>query len=163
MVVVKAYSTRVGNGPFPTELHDATGERLRSIGQEFGATTGRPRRCGWLDAFALRYSVIVNGITEIALTKMDVLDTFDDITLCTGYMLDGKALKSIPADADTLERVIPIYETMRGWKSSLAGIRRYEDLPEAAQAYIARIEQLSGARVSIVSTSPDRADTIIRS
>ena len=163
MGVVKAYSTRVGNGPFPTELHDATGERLRSIGQEFGATTGRPRRCGWLDAFALRYSVIVNGITEIALTKLDVLDTFDDITLCTGYMLDGKALKSIPADADTLERVTPVYETMRGWKSSLAGIRRYEDLPEAAQAYIARIEQLSGARVSIVSTSPDRADTIIRS
>lgn len=163
MGVVKAYSTRVGNGPFPTELHDATGERLRSIGSEFGATTGRPRRCGWLDAFALRYSVIVNGISEIALTKMDVLDTFDEIKICTAYKLDGKVLKSIPADADTLERVETVYETMPGWKSSLAGIRRYEDLPQAAQDYIARIEQLSGARVTIVSTSPDRADTIIRS
>jgi len=163
MGVVKAYSTRVGNGPFPTELHDATGERLRSIGQEFGATTGRPRRCGWLDAFALRYSVIVNGITEIALTKMDVLDTFDEITICTAYKLDGKILKSIPADADTLERVEPMYETMPGWKSSLTGIRTYQDLPQAAKDYIGRIEALSGARVSIISTSPDRADTIIRS
>lgn len=163
MGVVKAYSTRVGNGPFPTELHDATGERLRSIGQEFGATTGRPRRCGWLDAFALRYSVIVNGITEIALTKMDVLDTFDEITICTAYKLDGKILKSIPADADTLERVEPMYETMPGWKSSLTGIRTYQDLPQAAKDYIGRIETLSGARVSIISTSPDRADTIIRS
>ncbi|MBD1210366.1 MAG: adenylosuccinate synthase [Ignavibacteria bacterium] len=163
MGVVKAYSTRVGNGPFPTELHDATGERLRAIGQEFGATTGRPRRCGWLDAFALRYSVIVNGITEIALTKMDVLDTFDEITICTAYKLDGKILKSIPADADTLERVEPMYETMPGWKSSLTGIRTYQDLPQAAKDYIGRIETLSGARVSIISTSPDRADTIIRS
>lgn len=163
MGVVKAYSTRVGNGPFPTELHDATGERLRSIGQEFGATTGRPRRCGWLDAFALRYSVIVNGITEIALTKMDVLDTFDEITICTAYKLDGKILKSIPADADTLEQVEPMYETMPGWKSSLTGIRTYQDLPQAAKDYIGRIEALSGARVSIISTSPDRADTIIRS
>lgn len=162
MGVVKAYSTRVGNGPFPTELHDETGERLRSIGHEFGATTGRPRRCGWLDAFALRYSVIVNGITEIALTKMDVLDSFDEIKICTGYTIDGKAQKSLPADADTLERVVPVYETVKGWKSSLEGIRTYKDLPEAAKAYIARIEQLSGARVSIVSTSPDRADTIIR-
>ncbi len=163
MGVVKAYSTRVGNGPFPTELHDATGERLRSIGSEFGATTGRPRRCGWLDAFALRYSVIVNGISEIALTKMDVLDTFDEITLCTAYKLDGKILKSIPADADTLERVEPMYETMPGWKSSLTGIRTYQDLPQAAKDYIGRIETLSGARVTIISTSPDRADTIIRS
>ncbi len=162
MGVVKAYSTRVGNGPFPTELHDETGENLRKIGHEFGATTGRPRRCGWLDAFALRYSVMVNGITEIALTKMDVLDSFDEITICTGYNLDGKAQKSLPADADTLERVEPVYETVKGWKTSLEGIRKYEDLPEAAKAYIARIEQLSGARVSIVSTSPDRADTIIR-
>jgi adenylosuccinate synthase len=162
MGVVKAYSTRVGNGPFPTELHDETGENLRKIGHEFGATTGRPRRCGWLDAFSLRYSVIVNGITEIALTKMDVLDSFDEIKICTGYMLDGKAQKSLPADADTLERIEPVYETVKGWKSSLEGIRTFEDLPEAAKAYIARIEQLSGARVSIVSTSPDRADTIIR-
>jgi adenylosuccinate synthase len=160
--VVKAYSTRVGNGPFPTELLDETGEELRKIGQEFGATTGRPRRCGWLDAFALRYSVMVNGISEIALTKMDVLDSFDEITICTGYNLDGKVLKGIPADAATLERVQPVYETVRGWKSSLEGIRTYEDLPQAAKDYIARIEQLCGARVTIVSTSPSREDTILR-
>jgi adenylosuccinate synthase len=160
--VVKAYSTRVGNGPFPTELLNETGEELRTIGQEFGATTGRPRRCGWLDAFALRYSVMVNGISEIALTKMDVLDSFDEITICTGYNLDGKALRSIPADAATLERVQPVYETVRGWKSSLEGIRTYEDLPQAAKDYIARIEQLCGARVTIVSTSPNREDTILR-
>jgi adenylosuccinate synthase len=160
--VVKAYSTRVGNGPFPTELLNETGEELRRIGQEFGATTGRPRRCGWLDAFALRYSVMVNGISEIALTKMDVLDGFDKLKICTGYMLDGKALKGIPADAATLERAQPVYETVRGWKSSLAGIRTFDALPQDAKAYIARIEELCGARVSIVSTSPSREDTIIR-
>ncbi|TAE21618.1 MAG: adenylosuccinate synthase [Candidatus Kapaibacterium sp.] len=160
--VVKAYSTRVGNGPFPTELENATGEDLRRIGHEFGATTGRPRRCGWLDAFALRYSVMVNGISEIAITKMDVLDSFDELKICTGYMLDGKALKGIPADAVTLERVEPVYETVKGWKSSLEGIRRYEDLPTNAKAYIQRIEELCGARVTIVSTSPSRDDTIIR-
>jgi adenylosuccinate synthase len=160
--VVKAYSTRVGNGPFPTELNNATGERLRTIGQEFGATTGRPRRCGWLDAFALRYSVMVNGISEIALTKMDVLDEFDEIHICTGYKQNGKLVKSIPADADMLESVEPVYETVAGWKSSLAGIRDYDALPVNARAYIERIEELCGARVSIVSTSPDRADTIMR-
>lgn len=160
--VVKAYSTRVGNGPFPTELLNDTGETLRKIGQEFGATTGRPRRCGWLDAFALRYSVMVNGISEIALTKMDVLDDFDELKICTGYMLDGKALKGIPADAAVLERVTPVYETVQGWKSSLEGIRTFDALPEAAKSYIARIEELCGARVSIVSTSPNREDTIIR-
>ena len=160
--VVKAYSTRVGNGPFPTELLNETGEELRRIGQEFGATTGRPRRCGWLDAFALRYSVMVNGISEIALTKMDVLDGFDELKICTGYTLDGKALKGIPADAATLERAVPQYETVKGWKTSLEGIKKYDDLPQAARSYIQRIEELCGARVSIVSTSPSRADTILR-
>ncbi|MCS6807918.1 MAG: adenylosuccinate synthase [Bacteroidota bacterium] len=160
--VVKAYSTRVGNGPFPTELHDSIGEQLRSIGYEFGATTGRPRRCGWLDAFALRYSVIVNGITELAVTKIDVLDSFDEIKICTGYRLNGKLQRTMPADAEVLERVEPVYEVLRGWKTPLAGIRRYEDLPQEAQIFIARIEELSEARVRIISTSPDRADTIVR-
>lgn len=160
--VVKAYSTRVGNGPFPTELTDTVGERLRTIGAEFGATTGRPRRCGWLDAVALRYSVIVNGITEIALTKMDVLNEFEEINICTGYKHGGKRLRTFPADCDTLEGVELEYETLKGWNTSLAGIRRYQDLPQAAQEYIHRIEHLSGARVSYVSTSPDREDTIVR-
>ncbi len=160
--VVKAYSTRVGNGPFPTELTDATGEKLRAIGQEFGATTGRPRRCGWLDAVALRYSAIVNGITDIALTKMDVLNDFDELQICTGYVLNGKRLKTFPADCAVLERVELEYETLKGWNTSLAGIRNFADLPQAAQTYIQRIEELSGARVSYVSTSPDRDDTIIR-
>jgi adenylosuccinate synthase len=161
--VVKAYSTRVGNGPFPTELNDATGELLRSTGAEFGATTGRPRRCGWLDAVALRYSVMINGISEIALTKLDVLDAFETISICTGYQAaDGKMLRTFPADCDTLEHCMPVYEEFPGWKQSLAGIRSYEELPEQARNYIAAIEKLVGARVSIISLSPDRQDTIIR-
>jgi adenylosuccinate synthase len=181
--VVKAYSTRVGNGPFPTELTDAIGERLRTIGHEFGATTGRPRRCGWLDAVALRYSVVINGITEIALTKMDVLNDFADIRICTGYASSSahlhkasqsniaadatvssaaKALRSFPADSVTLEHVGLEYETFKGWQRSLAGIRRFEDLPDEAQHYIQRIEELSGARVRYISTSPERDDTIVR-
>lgn len=161
--VVKAYCTRVGNGPFPTELHDETGEKLRAEGHEFGATTGRPRRCGWLDLVALKYSVMVNGITEIALTKMDVLNPLPEIRLCTGYTLNDKRLKSFPADCPTLDRVTPEYETMPGWQSSLAGMTSFDELPEAARNYIRRIEEYTGARVSIISLSPDREDTIIRS
>lgn len=160
--VVKAYSTRVGNGPFPTELHDATGEQLRAEGHEFGATTGRPRRCGWLDLVALKYSVMVNGITEIALTKMDVLNLFPEIRLCTGYTYNDKRLKSFPADCSTLEGVTLEYETMPGWQSSLAGMTSFDELPEAARNYIHRIEEYTGARVSIISLSPDRDDTIVR-
>lgn len=160
--VVKAYSTRVGNGPFPTELSDETGERLRSIGSEFGATTGRPRRCGWLDAVALQYSVMINGISEIALTKMDVLNDFPSLQICTGYRLQGKKVKFFPADSVTLEQVEPEYETLAGWQCSLAGIRRYNDLPVQAQRYIQRVEELTGAAVTYISTSPDRDDTIIR-
>jgi adenylosuccinate synthase len=160
--VVKAYSTRVGNGPFPTELHDATGEQLRAEGHEFGATTGRPRRCGWLDLVALKYSVMINGITEIALTKMDVLNSFAEIRLCTGYTYNDKRLKSFPADCSTLDGLMPEYETMPGWQSSLAGMTSFDELPEAARNYIRRIEEYTGARVSIVSLSPDREDTIVR-
>jgi adenylosuccinate synthase len=160
--VVKAYTTRVGNGPFPSELHDEMGAQLRATGAEFGATTGRPRRCGWLDGVALRYSVMINGISEIALTKLDVLDDIDKIGLCIGYEVNGKLLKSFPADVTILSQCIPVYEYHDGWKESLAGIRSYQDLPEAAKQYIIAIEKIAGAKVSIISLSPDRADTIIR-
>ncbi|MFM7338537.1 MAG: adenylosuccinate synthase [Bacteroidota bacterium] len=160
--VVKAYTTRVGNGPFPTELHDAMGEELRKIGAEFGATTGRPRRCGWLDGVALRYSVMINGIDNIALTKLDVLDNVKSIGICTGYEIDGKMLRSFPANVQDLTKVKPHYEFHEGWNCSLAGIKHYDDLPNAAKQYIAAIEQVAGARVGIISLSPDRADTIIR-
>lgn len=160
--VVKAYTTRVGNGPFPTELHDAMGEELRKIGAEFGATTGRPRRCGWLDGVALRYSVMINGIDNIALTKLDVLDNVKSIGICTGYEIDGKMLRSFPANVQDLTKVKPHYEFHEGWNCSLAGIKHYDDLPNAAKQYIAAIEHVAGAKVGIISLSPDRADTIIR-
>ena len=160
--VVKAYTTRVGNGPFPTELHDEMGENLRKVGAEFGATTGRPRRCGWLDGVALQYSVMINGIDTIALTKLDVLDGIASIGICTGYEVDGKMLRSFPANVEDLAKVKPHYEFFEGWNSSLAGIKSYDDLPKQAQDYIAAIEKIAGAKVGIVSLSPDRADTIIR-
>jgi adenylosuccinate synthase len=158
--IVKAYSTRVGNGPFPTELNDATGERMRSIGHEFGATTGRPRRCGWLDAVALRYSVMINGVSSIAITKIDVLDAFDEIKVCIGYEVEGKRLRSFPTDVATLERVIPIYETFPGWKTSLAGISAHRDLPAPARRYLDAIAHMSGAPVHLVSVGPRRDQTI---
>ena len=160
--IVKAYCTRVGNGPFPTELNDPIGEKLRKEGAEFGATTGRPRRCGWLDLVALKYSVMINGISEIALTKLDVLDTFDEIKVCTSYKIDEKITQNFPADIPSLEKIEPQLISFKGWNSSLRGIKKYEDLPYATQTYIAFIEEFTGAKVSIVSVSPDRADTIIR-
>jgi len=160
--LVKAYSTRVGNGPFPTELNDATGEKLRADGAEFGATTGRPRRCGWLDLVALKYSVMVNGITDIALTKLDVLDSHQTIDVCTGYSIEGKQLKSFPSDVEILNSVQTHYTTLQGWNTQLDGISSYDALPEATKKYIEFIEKFTGAKVSIVSTSPDRNGTIIR-
>lgn len=162
MGVVKAYSTRVGNGPFPTELNDEMGEFLRKEGAEFGATTGRPRRCGWLDLVALKYSVMVNGISEIALTKIDVLNNFDEIKICTEYHAKGKALKYFPADCSQLESLTPHYITMKGWNTSLKGITNYNNLPENTKQYIQFIEDFAGAKVTIVSLSPSREDTIIR-
>lgn len=162
MGVVKAYSTRVGNGPFPTELEDATGELLRTEGHEFGATTGRKRRCGWLDIPALRYSIMINGISEIALTKLDVLGVLDEIRVCTGYAVDGKIVKSFPADVATLSRVECTYETYPGWKCSLDGIRSFTDLPPAAQHYVTEIERHLETPVRWVSTSPAREDTFLR-
>lgn len=157
--VVKAYSTRVGNGPFPTELNDATGELLRSEGHEFGATTGRSRRCGWLDIPALRYSCMINGITEIALTKLDVLGVLDQIDICVGYRIDEKPVRHFPADVHSLERVSCDYITMPGWNCSLDGIRSFEALPQAAQDYVSVVERLVETPITWVSTSPARDDT----
>jgi len=159
--IVKAYCTRVGNGPFPTELTNATGERLRSVGHEFGATTGRPRRCGWFDAVAMRYSAMVNGIEKIAITKLDVLDEFDEISVCIGYEYGGKRLKTFPTDVKSLSHITPVYESFGGWKCSLAGVTSYGDLPLNARRYIEALAHLSGTSLWIVSVGPRRDQTII--
>jgi len=159
--VVKAYTTRVGNGPFPTELLDETGERLRKTGAEYGATTGRPRRCGWLDLVALKYSVMINGISEIALTKIDVMDDFEEIKLCVGYEHNGKLLRNFPVDIKTLENVTPELISLKGWKTKLTGIPTYEKLPEETKVYLKEIENFVEAKISILSLSPDRCDTLV--
>jgi len=159
--IVKAYCTRVGNGPFPTELQDTTGELLRSKGHEYGATTGRPRRCGWFDAVALRYSVMINGIERIAITKLDVLDGFDEIRVCTGYELNGKRLKSFPTDVQTLMAVTPVYESMQGWREPIPAITEYDDLPTNARRYLELLQKLVGVPIRIVSVGPRRDQTII--
>ncbi|GAB5465348.1 MAG: adenylosuccinate synthase [Candidatus Kapaibacteriales bacterium] len=160
--IVKAYTTRVGNGPFPTELDDDNGKKLAKIGHEFGATTGRPRRCGWLDLVALRYSVMINGISEIALTKLDVLDTFENISVCTSYVVDGKTINTYPSSTIDLEKIEPQYKSLEGWNTSLNGIDKYEDLPQPTKDYIAFIEDFVGCKVKYISTSPKRQDTIVR-
>jgi adenylosuccinate synthase len=160
--VTKAYVTRVGEGPFPTEIHDAAGETLRARGQEYGAVTGRPRRCGWLDLPLLRYSNQVNGTEWLVVTKMDVLDDLDEIPVCTGYLVDGKPVDTIPADVSGLERIEPVYTRLKGWKQSTEGIAEYDRLPELARAYLEFIERESGAKVGMVSTGPDRDQTMSR-
>ena len=155
--IAKAYATRVGGGPFPTELNDATGQRLRDVGVEYGSTTGRPRRCGWMDAVALRLAVRVNGMTEIALTKLDVLRGFDTLQICVAYDLDGERLSVPPYD--DLERCTPIYESMPGFSEDISGCRVRADLPETARKYIERIEELVGCKVGIISVGPDREAT----
>jgi adenylosuccinate synthase len=159
--ITKAYTTRVGSGPFPTELEDETGERLGQRGHEFGTVTGRKRRCGWFDAVLVRQSAAVGGITGIALTKIDVLDGFDEIRICTGYTLDGETLDYFPSHAADQAKVVPIYETMKGWHESTAGARSWADLPGQAIKYIRRIEELIRCPVALVSTSPEREDTIL--
>ncbi|MEX1212312.1 MAG: adenylosuccinate synthase [Balneolaceae bacterium] len=162
--ITKAYCTRVGNGPFPTELHDKTGEELRKHGSEFGATTGRPRRCGWLDLVALSYAVRLNGLTEIAFTKLDVLDHFDEIQVCTEYEIDGERTRIFPAACEDLDRVKPIYTTLKGWKGETTrNIETLEGLPNAAQAYIKYAEKALGVPFRIISTGPKRSETIVRS
>ena len=155
--IAKAYTTRVGGGPFPTELEDETGQLLRDAGAEYGSTTGRPRRCGWLDLVALRHAVAVNGLDELAITKLDVLTAVEDIRICVAYDLDGERLDYPPYDR--LEAVQPIYETLQGWNEDLSGCRTRDDLPAAAQAYLARIEQEVGCLIGVVSVGPDRDDT----
>lgn len=159
--ITKAYATRVGNGPFPTELLDATGEILTQRGAEFGATTGRRRRCGWFDAVLMRRSAKLNGLSGICLTKLDVLDGLPKIGICTGYRYDGQEIDSVPIGADNYARCEPIIEEMPGWQESTAGIRALDDLPANARAYIKRLEETTGVNVDIISTGPDRQDTIV--
>ena len=159
--ITKAYTTRVGEGPFPTELKDATGKLLGERGKEFGTVTGRPRRCGWFDAAIVRQSVRTAGIDGIALTKLDVLDGLDPIKICVGYRLDGKALDYLPASATTQARLEPVYESIEGWKASTHGARSWAQLPAAAVRYVRRIEELIGCPVAVLSTSPEREDTIL--
>lgn len=159
--VLKAYTTRVGSGPFPTELHDETGEFLRSTGKEFGATTGRPRRCGWFDVPATSYAVKVNGFTDIALTKLDVLDNLKEINICVGYKYNGKSYNDMPSALKVLEGCEPVYEKMAGWRATTAGISDYNALPDNAKKYIERIQTLIGVNISIISTGFRRDETIL--
>jgi len=159
--IVKAYTTRVGEGPFPTELFDDDGQRLGERGHEFGTTTGRKRRCGWFDAVLVRQTCATSGVNGISLTKLDVLDGFDELKICTAYELDGEMLDYLPTAADKQARVQPIYETMKGWSESTAGARSWADLPGEAVKYVRRIEELIQCPVSMVSTSPEREDTIL--
>ena len=160
--VTKAYVTRVGEGPFVTELADETGKKIQEIGREFGVTTGRPRRCGWFDAVIMKYAVLVGGITKVALTKMDVFDTFDEIKICTAYKdcRNDKVYTSYPTDVFIHKYLEPIYETLPGWKTPIGNIQRYEDLPENAKKYISKVEDLIGAPIGIISVGPDREQTI---
>lgn len=160
--ITKAYATRVGAGPFPTELHDEVGQRLRDAGQEYGTVTGRPRRCGWVDAVVLRYAARVNGFWGMALTKMDVLSGFSELQVATAYELDGERLEELPLDGESLERVQPIYETLPGWEQPLDDCRTWEELPDNARAFVRRLEELSGVPVVAISVGPDRAQTILR-
>jgi adenylosuccinate synthase len=158
--VMKAYTTRVGEGPFPTELLDAHGAQLRETGREFGATTGRPRRCGWFDAIATRFSVMVNGIDELAVTKLDVLDSQPKIKVCVAYRLNGKLIETVPSDVEDLIRCVPVYQEFDGWQTSTKQARNFDDLPKRARSYLQKLAQLSGAKLSIVSVGARREETI---
>lgn len=160
--IAKAYTTRVGGGPFPTELLDDTGAYLQKRGNEVGASTGRPRRTGWFDAVVVRYSVMLSGIDAIALTKLDVLDEFDEIKVCTSYKGRDGVIEDIPYGANALAECEPIYETVPGWKTKTSGITKFDELPEAAKSYVRLVEQLCNAPVALISTGPERTETIIR-
>jgi adenylosuccinate synthase len=159
--VTKAYVTRVGEGPFPTEIHEVVGDQLRARGNEYGAVTGRPRRCGWLDIPLLRYSNQVNGAEWLVVTKLDVLDELEEIPICMGYQVDGKVSDEIPADVSGLERVKPVYTKLKGWRASTDGITDFDKLPKAAQEYLRFQERESGAKIGMVSTGPDREQTML--
>ncbi len=160
--ITKAYTTRVGSGPFPTELGGDAGERLRARGNEFGATTGRPRRCGWFDAAALKRSIQINGVSGLCVTKLDVLDGMDELKVCVGYTIDGEVSDLLPAGAEDTARCEPIYEDLPGWSESTVGAKRFADLPAGARAYLDRIEAICGVSIDIISTGPDREETIVR-
>lgn len=159
--ITKAYATRVGSGPFPTELEDAVGQRLRDRGFEYGSVTGRPRRCGWFDAAALKRSAQINGLSGLCITKLDVLDGLDELKVCTGYKVDGKTLDILPYGAESIAACTPIYESHPGWTESTLGIQQFDKLPKNAQSYLRRLEELVGTRVALVSTGPDRNETIV--
>ena len=159
--IVKAYTTRVGSGPFPTEQNNAMGEHLRERGREYGATTGRARRCGWMDTLIVRHAVRVNGFTSIALTKLDVLDTLDEIKICVGYKHKGKLYKEMPSDLEVLEQCEPQYISLPGWKQTTIGIKKYAQLPKKARAYVEKVCKLCGIKPSIISTGARRDETII--
>ncbi len=159
--IVKAYSTRVGLGPFPTELEDETGKYLQKKGAEFGATTGRARRCGWFDAFATRYSTMINGIDHAAITKLDVLSGLDKIKVCVGYEIDGHKLKTYPGDYSRLEKATPVYETFKGWKQDITGAKEYSDLPSETREYLDFIKDYCGFGIKMVSVGPRRSETIM--
>jgi adenylosuccinate synthase len=158
--VSKAYCTRVGEGPFPTELNDDIGQQLRDKGKEYGAVTGRPRRCGWLDLPLLRYSVMINGISWLVITKLDVLDEQPEISVCTAYKVNGKKSAEIPAQSSGYDKLEPVYARMPGWRSSTLGVTQYDKLPAKAREYLAFLEKEAGARIGMVSTGPDRDQTI---
>ncbi len=159
--VTKAYVTRVGEGPFPTEIFDGAGETLRTRGQEFGAVTGRPRRCGWLDLPLLRYSNQINGTEWLVVTKLDVLDALEEIPVCTGYKINGKLVDTMPADVRGLEAIEPVYTKLKGWSSSTEGITEFAKLPKLAQEYMHFLEKESGAKIGMISTGPDRDQTML--
>ena len=160
--IVKAYTTRVGSGPFPSELLDDDGEKLRKEGAEFGATTGRPRRCGWFDAVVLRRTLQISGIKDIVITKLDVLDSFETLKICTAYEYRGKKIEYFPFGIESNEEVTPVYETVPGWNCKTTGISSYDDLPEKAKAYLVKIEEILGVNINIVSVGPGRKNTIVR-
>jgi adenylosuccinate synthase len=160
--IVKAYTTRVGAGPFPTELFDEDGAHLAKVGAEFGATTGRPRRCGWFDAVALRRSIINSSVSGLCVTKLDVLDELETIQICVGYTIDGESIAGVPVVVDQFAECKPVYEEWSGWQDSTVGVTNYDDLPQKACDYLARIEELAGVPVDIISTGPDREQTIIK-
>jgi len=160
--IVKAYTTRVGAGPFPTELFDDAGKHLARVGDEFGATTGRPRRCGWFDAVALRRSIVNSSVTGLCVTKLDVLDELETIRVCVAYEIDGETISGVPVVVEQFAECKPVYEDVPGWRASTVGVSRFEDLPANAQSYLSRIEELAGVPVDIISTGADREETIIR-
>lgn len=159
--VVKAYATRVGEGPFPSELTDETGDYLRNTGHEFGTVTGRPRRCGWLDLAVVSYAADLNSLDYLAITRLDILDKLPEVKICVGYIKNGEAVKGFPADLRELEQCEPVYETMPGWETDTSAIRNYEELPESARRYVERISEVTGVRLGIVSVGPNRSQTIV--